>query len=374
MLSMDQLESAISCGMAARRPLTSFSISSFMRRPPGNFSQHFVRSSPLELVLGSPSRFSAGLRGAADRSAMDAISSNNGDREVDSEKFKKQFCPDLCDEDLLAQTNYEDFEEQLAEGCLGAERTPQGRSLPGGSGHAAPPDDRSRVSTGCIWTESSRFKPGVAARSPNQQKWSSPAPGTRYLRKCGPCSRTSREIFLNQRSVNCGKDVDGRLLAQPCWPHCPRRSTRSGSKHARCRTGSVGIAEALRTTYKDNDHRTQRWVQLVATANGSRAKDATTGKTETSGSCVEEHCPSVSLPSSSGEAEGIASIAQATGPPCFPRRCFKQEQARKGQREELWTEEGVRDVGRQRTFPQFRSSEFQTAGAAVPVLSASIMW
>ena len=117
-LSMDHLESAISCGMAARRPLASFSISSFMRRPPGNFSKHFVRFSPLELVLGSPSRFSAGLRRAADRSAMDAISSNNGDRKVDSEKSKKQFGPDLCEEDLLAQTNYEDFEEQLAEGCF----------------------------------------------------------------------------------------------------------------------------------------------------------------------------------------------------------------------------------------------------------------
>ena len=42
----------------------------------------------------------------------------------------------------------------------------------------------------------------------------------------------------------------------------------------------MGIAEALRTTYEDNEHRTQHWVQLVAIANGSRGTDATVARLE----------------------------------------------------------------------------------------------
>ena len=39
------------------------------------------------------------------------------------EKFKSRYGPDLCEEDLPAQTYYEEFEEQLAEGRLEAEHT-----------------------------------------------------------------------------------------------------------------------------------------------------------------------------------------------------------------------------------------------------------
>ena len=41
--------------------------------------------------------------------------------ELADEKFKRQYGPDLCEEGLPAQTYYEEFEEQLAEGRLEAE-------------------------------------------------------------------------------------------------------------------------------------------------------------------------------------------------------------------------------------------------------------
>ena len=43
---------------------------------------------------------------------------------------------------------------------------------------------------------------------------------------------------------------------------------------------SMGIAAALKSTYEDNEHRTQHWVQLVAIANSSKENDAKVARLE----------------------------------------------------------------------------------------------
>ena len=47
-----------------------------------------------------------------------------------------------------------------------------------------------------------------------------------------------------------------------------------------CRVWAIGIAAALTEVYRDNEHRTQHWIQLVAIANSSSANNATIARLE----------------------------------------------------------------------------------------------
>ena len=89
------------------------------------------------------------------------------------------------------------------------------------------------------------------------------------------------KTLLNKRNFNFKKEVDGQLLSQPCRPHCLSHEYELQKEaFLKCRTVSMGIAAALQSTYEDNEHRTQHWVQLVAIANSSKENDAKAAKLE----------------------------------------------------------------------------------------------
>ena len=83
------------------------------------------------------------------------------------------------------------------------------------------------------------------------------------------------KLFLSRKNFNYRKEVDGQLLAQPCWSRCLSYEYEiRKDAYKLCRLRAFGISEALNQVVTDNEHRTQHWVQLIAIANSSGANDA----------------------------------------------------------------------------------------------------
>ena len=209
-------------------------------------------------------------------------------------QFKAKYGADLCEEDLPAQSYFEEFEERLAEGNLEADRLSeivsqeetdtQRRSKPDTARQygmhldgrltlqtrrrftSTEPRDIVQLRAKCTVMDSLWLL--AQMRQPGRSIYSDLTTSTfsNFLK-----------ILWNKR--NFKKEVDGQLFTKPSWAHCLSNEYELQKEAlTKCRTTSMGIAGALESTYRDNEHISQHWVQLAAIANSSEENHAKAAK------------------------------------------------------------------------------------------------
>ena len=213
-------------------------------------------------------------------------------------QFKAKYGTELCEEDLPAQTYFEEFEERLAEGSLEAERLGQVVSQEEAElKRKNKPDPARQYGMHLNGTLTLQTRRRFTSSEPcdieqlrakytvMENLWllaQVRQPGRAIYKDLTPTTFSNfLKVLLNKRNFNFKKEVDGQLLTQPSWSHCLSYEYELRKEAGRkCRTMSMGIAAALKSTYEDNEHRTQHWVQLVAIANSSKENDAKVARLE----------------------------------------------------------------------------------------------
>ena len=208
------------------------------------------------------------------------------------EKFRLAFGPDLCDNELPAKSYYEEFEESLAEGCLEVERLCEVVSEEEAQDQRKVKADPARQYgmhlDGKLTLRTRRKFTSVEPTNQEQLRAKYTVLQNMWLLaqlRQPPHLRSTFDdhlgILLNRKNFNYRKEVDGQLLAQPCWSHflSYEQEIRKDA-YKLCRLQSIGITAALRQVLSDNEHRTQHWVQLIAIANSSGANDAKIARLE----------------------------------------------------------------------------------------------
>ena len=191
------------------------------------------------------------------------------------EKFRQKYSPDLCENELPAQSYFEEFEESLAEGRLEAERlrdvvseeeAQEQRKLKADPArhYGMHLDGKLTLQTRRKFTSSEPSNRNNSERNSQSCMWL-----LAQLRQPGRSlykdfTRTTFEdhlkLLLSRKNFNYRKEVDGQLLAQPCWSHCLSYEYEiRKDAYKLCRLRALGIAEALNQVVTDNEHRTQHW-------------------------------------------------------------------------------------------------------------------
>ena len=159
------------------------------------------------------------------------------------------------------------------------------------------------------------------------------------------------KTLLNKRNFNFKKEVDGQLLSQLCWAHCLSYEYELRKEACKkCRTTTMGIHRSIhspptKTTYEDNEHRTQHWVQLMAIANSSKENDAKMAKLEREVQELKNMVGWLRSPRIAAATENLASAASSSSPFTAPLQCQRfSEAAKRGQEgyRQRWKETVVR--------------------------------
>ena len=288
-------------------------------------------------------------------------------------KFKKQFGPDLCEEDLLAQTYHEEFEEQLAEGkdVVSQEETY--------TQHCQEPDFARQCGMhldGKLALQAPRRFRSTDRIDVEQLRAKYTALENMWL--LGQLRQPGRAIF---KDLTRGT-VENFLKIPPERTQLPLQER--SRREALCATLLVSLplvrirdpkGSVYEVSHQVDGHRggaehyvrRQRAQCSALGPTGSECKRRKRngrdgGKTGTGSSRVEEYCPSVSLPSrrrsrSHGEAH------PGNGPSMLHQEKLQARTRREGVRERALGEEGVWDEGRQRAFQQLKALKFPAAAA-----------
>ena len=203
--------------------------------------------------------------------------------------FKDKYGADLCEEDLPAQSFFEDSEE-LAEGSLEAEHLSevvskeeaeaQRKSKPDPAcQYGMRLDRRLTLQTRRFARSEPRDIEQIRAKfTVTENMWLLAQllqPGRAIYSDLTASTITNiLKVLLSNRNFNLKKEVDGQVLVQPSWSHCLSYEYELQKEACkRCRTRSMDIAAALQSSCEDNEHRTQHWVQLVTMANSAEGTD-----------------------------------------------------------------------------------------------------
>ena len=204
-------------------------------------------------------------------------------------QFKAKYGADLCEEDLPAQSFFEDSEE-LAEGSLEAEHLSevvskeeaeaQRKSKPDPAcQYGMRLDRRLTLQTRRFARSEPRDIEQIRAKfTVTENMWLLAQllqPGRAIYSDLTASTITNiLKVLLSNRNFNLKKEVDGQVLVQPSWSHCLSYEYHLQKEACkRCRTRSMDIAAALQSSCEDNEHRTQHWVQLVTMANSAEGTD-----------------------------------------------------------------------------------------------------
>ena len=152
------------------------------------------------------------------------------------EKFRQTFGPDLCENELPAQSYHEEFEESLAEGSLEAEKlrdvvseeAQDQRKLKADparqygmhlDGKLALQTQRKFTSVEPANQEELRTKYTVLQNMWLLAQLRKPARSI-YKDLTQSTFEDHLKLLLNRRNFNYRKEVEGQLMSQPCWSHC----------------------------------------------------------------------------------------------------------------------------------------------------------